>query len=85
MADASFISTMKVDSPEEILSLAPTRVKILSTKPIEAASAGTNEPVCAISVIRAVWRRRADFPLMFGPVIIIICVESGSSSTVFDI
>ena len=29
--------------------------------------------------------RRADFPLMFGPVIIIICVESGSSSTVFDI
>lgn len=51
---ASFISTIKVDSPTEILSLAPTRVKILSTRPIWALSAGTNEPICANSVISAV-------------------------------
>ena len=36
MLAVSFISTIKVDSPEEILSEAPTRVKILSTSPIEA-------------------------------------------------
>lgn len=51
---ASFISTIKVDSPTEILSLAPTRVKILSTRPMWALSAGTNEPICANSVISAV-------------------------------
>lgn len=33
MFAASFISTMKVDSPREILSEAPTRVNILSTYP----------------------------------------------------
>ena len=42
---ASFISTIKVDSPTEMLSLAPTRVNILSTSPIWALSAGTNEPI----------------------------------------
>ena len=42
---ASFISTIKVDSPNEMLSLAPTRVKILSTKPIRALSAGTKQPI----------------------------------------
>ena len=69
---ASLISTMKVDSPEAMLSLAPTRVNILSTIPILADSAGTNDPICAIITMRAVWRSNADFPLMFGPVIIII-------------
>ena len=44
MLAASFISTMNVLSPIEMLSLAPTRVKILSTKPICADSAGTKQP-----------------------------------------
>ena len=78
IAAASFISTMNVDSPEDMLSLAPTRVKILSTTPMRAACAGTKLPACAIRAIRAVWRSSADFPLMFGPVIIMICVRSQS-------
>ena len=45
MLAVSFISTIKVDSPEDILSLAPTRVKILSITPISAASAGTKQPI----------------------------------------
>ena len=38
---ASVISTMKVDSPLASLSSAPTRVKMRSTTPKEASSAGT--------------------------------------------
>ena len=78
ISEASFISTMKVDSPTEMLSEAPTRVNILSTIPIRAHSAGTKQPICAISVIRAVWRSKADLPAMFGPVIMIICCFSSS-------
>ena len=52
----------------------------LSTKPIRAALAGTKDPICAMMQIRAVWRNNADLPLIFGPVIIIICEESESSS-----
>jgi len=70
---ASFISTMKVDSPMEMLSDAPTRVNILSTAPILADSAGTKLPICAISVMSAVCRRKADFPAMLGPVMMTIC------------
>ena len=44
MAAASFISTINVDSPDEMLSLAPTRVNILSTTPIFAPLAGTKLP-----------------------------------------
>ena len=69
----SSISTMNVDSPLEILSDAPTRVKILSIMPISADSAGTKQPVCARSTIRAVCLRSALLPAMFGPVRIIIC------------
>ena len=69
----SSISTMKVDSPREMLSVAPTRVKILSNTPMRACDAGTQEPVCAMSTIRAVWRRRADLPAILGPVSTIIC------------
>ena len=43
-ADSS-ISTIKVLSPCEMLSLAPTRVNILSTTPIWADEAGTNAAV----------------------------------------
>ena len=75
----SFISTMKVDSPDEILSLAPTRVNILSIIPILAAAAGTKLPICAIKTINAVCRNNALLPAMFGPVIIIICCSSVSS------
>ena len=79
-ADSS-ISTMKVDSPCEMLSEAPTRVKILSTMPMRASAAGTNEPICAISTIRAVCRSRADLPDMLGPVIMMICCSLSSSTT----
>ena len=44
MLAVSFISTIKVDSPELILSDAPTLVKILSKIPISAFSAGTKQP-----------------------------------------
>ena len=71
----SSISTMKVDSPREMLSVAPTRVNILSKYPKRADCAGTNEPVWAMSTIRATCRSRADFPAMFGPVSTIIWVS----------
>ncbi len=41
MLAASFISTINVLSPEDILSEAPTLVNILSTIPISALLAGT--------------------------------------------
>ena len=80
LADSS-ISTMKVDSPCEMLSEAPTRVKILSTTPIWADLAGTNDPICAMRIISAVCRSRADLPDMLGPVIIMICCSLSSSIT----
>ena len=73
MLAVSFISTMKVDSPDEMLSDAPTRVKILSTMPICAELAGTKLPIWAIKTIRAVCLRIALLPLMLGPVIMMIC------------
>ena len=73
MPAASVISTMKVLSPMLMLSLAPTRVKILSTKPMCALSAGTKLPIWAKSVMSAVWRSRALLPAMFGPVMMMIC------------
>ena len=47
-------AVFELSSAIEILSDAPTRVKILSTTPICAAEAGTNEPICAIRMMRAV-------------------------------
>ncbi len=82
---ASFISTINVDSPSDILSEAPTRVNILSTNPIVADSAGTKEPICASKTIRAVCRSSADLPAIFGPVIISICCSSLSKYTSFAI
>ena len=64
---------MKVDSPLDKLSEAPTRVNTLSTKPILAESAGTKEPIWANKTIKAVCRKSADFPAILGPVIIMIC------------
>ena len=49
MLAVSFISTMKVDCPLASSSCAPTRVKMRSTRPMVARSAGTNEPICASS------------------------------------
>ena len=73
MLAVSFISTIKVDSPVEMLSEAPTRVNILSTMPMSAFRAGTKQPIWAISTIRAVWRNSADLPDILGPVMMIIC------------
>ena len=78
MLAVSFISTMKVDSPPERLSEAPTRVKILSVRGMSAPSAGMKLPICAMSVMSAVWRSNALLPLMFGPVRMMICCVSWS-------
>ena len=56
MDATSLISTIKVDCPAAKSSEAPTRVKMLSTSPMVALSAGTKLPICAISTISAVWR-----------------------------
>ena len=68
MFAVSSISTMKVLWPVAISSCAPIRVKIRSTIPICAESAGTNEPIWAISVISATCRSQLLLPAMFGPV-----------------
>ncbi|OPZ57356.1 MAG: hypothetical protein BWY89_00716 [Bacteroidetes bacterium ADurb.BinA012] len=81
MLAASFISTIKVDSPRERLSDAPTLVNILSMMPILASFAGTKQPVCAIITIRAVCLSNADLPDIFGPVSMITCCSSLSSHT----
>ena len=52
--DTSVISTINVLWPLARSSEAPTLVNILSTMPIFALSAGTNEPICAIRTISAV-------------------------------
>ncbi len=52
----SFISTMKVERPRLTSSAAPIRVKIRSTGPISADSAGTKLPIWARITISAVWR-----------------------------
>ena len=69
MLAVSFISTIKVDCALLRSSMAPTRVKILSTIPILALVAGTKLPICAIRTMRAVWRSTVDLPAMLGPVI----------------
>ena len=84
MAAVSFISTMKVDSPLLMLSVAPTRVKMRSNSPSLASLAGTNDPACPKSETRAVCRRRALLPDMLGPVTINICLLSGFRDTLFD-
>ena len=81
MLAVSFISTINVDSPKEMLSEAPTRVNILSTTPIDADFAGTKEPICAISTISAVCLNKADLPDILGPVIMMICWVSLSKYT----
>ena len=74
--EASSISTMKVERPEERSSEAPILVKIRSIFPITALVAGTYEPNLAIIEIRAVCLMNVDLPPMFGPVITIICFLS---------
>ncbi|MNY41779.1 hypothetical protein D3C86_1766180 [compost metagenome] len=69
----SFISTIKVDSPPLKLSLAPTRVKILSVNGTLAWEAGTKLPIWVIRVINAVCLNMALLPLIFGPVRMMIC------------
>ena len=53
MFAVSVISTMKVDWPRARLSLAPTREKMRSTRPMWACSAGTKEPICAMRAMMA--------------------------------
>ena len=46
----------------------PPRLPIPITIPIVAASAGTNDPICAINAMSATCRKFVDLPDMFGPV-----------------
>ena len=66
----STISTIKVERPACSSSWAPMRVKMRSTRPISAISAGTKLPIWAMSTISATWRKKVDLPLMLGPVMI---------------
>src|ERR1051326_547732 len=68
----SVISTMKVDRPRDKLSDAPMRVKMRSITGRLADSAGTYDPICAITAISAACRRYVDLPPILGPVIIAI-------------
>ena len=68
MVASSVISTMNVDWPPAMSSLAPTRVNTRSTRRRSALAAGTKLPACARTTARATWRMYVDFPLMFGPV-----------------
>ena len=68
MCAVSCISTMNVDCPRRIWSVAPTRVKIRSTRPTLASRAGTKLPIWARITMSAVWRRKVDLPPMLGPV-----------------
>src|SRR5215472_3813787 len=70
MAAVSTISTMKVEWPRARSSAAPTRENSRSTTPICAARAGTKLPIWARMAISAFWRRKVDFPAIFGPVTI---------------
>ena len=59
---------MNVERPRARSSDAPTRENKRSTAPMCADFAGTYEPICAMTVISAFWRRNVDLPAMFGPV-----------------
>ena len=65
---SSVISTMNVDRPPAMSSLAPTLVKMRSTTRRRASAAGTKLPACASNTTSATCRMYVDFPLMFGPV-----------------
>ena len=69
MSAVSIISTMNVLRSRDRSSLAPILENNLSTTLSWAKSAGTKEPTCAKMAIKAVWRRKVDFPAIFGPVI----------------
>ena len=56
MLAVSCISTMKVERPRARSSPAPTRVKTRSTRPIFISSAGTGQPMCAMTARMATWR-----------------------------
>ena len=56
MLAVSTISTMNVLRPRASSSLAPTRAKTRSAMPTRALRAGTNEPIWAITSVRAAWR-----------------------------
>ena len=53
----SIISTMKVERPRRMSSLAPTLVKTRSTNPSFALFVGVNEPACARIAVSAAQRK----------------------------
>src|SRR5690606_35903165 len=75
------ISTMNVDWPCTRLSDAPTRVKMRSATGSLAASAGTNEPICASNWMSPTCRSSVLLPAMFGPVRIMMRASSSSTTS----
>src|SRR5258708_1189342 len=67
MLAASVISTMKVERPPARSSAAPMRVKIRSSGPNTARSAGTELPTCASSAMSPAGPMQVDFPPLLGP------------------
>jgi hypothetical protein len=68
MLAVSFISTIKVDSPDDRLSDAPTLSEDLVYQPNNLPTlAGTKHPICAISTMRPVWRQQGRFTRHVGP------------------
>ena len=57
MALHSAISSRNVEAPSARLSLAPMRVYTPSITVISAATAGTNEPTCAITAMSATYQK----------------------------
>ena len=61
-------STMNVLIPAAASSLAPMRTKTASTGVSSIASAGTQQPICAMMVSSPTERTSELLPPMFGPV-----------------
>lgn len=64
----SNISAIKVETPFNWLSPAPTRARIQSTMDTSADSHGTKHPICAMRTITPVWRIYVDLPPILGPI-----------------
>ena len=85
MDAVSNISIMKVDTPFNWESPAPTRHNIASTTATVASSHGTKHPICAIKHITPICLIYVDLPPILGPVIIMNSDSSWTSFTSLQI
>uniref|UniRef100_A0A2P2J8C9 DNA mismatch repair protein MSH2 n=1 Tax=Rhizophora mucronata TaxID=61149 RepID=A0A2P2J8C9_RHIMU len=66
----SSISCIKVETPRNWQSPAPTRANMQSRIEMLALSHGTKQPTCAMRIFTPTCRINVDFPPILGPVII---------------